>query len=106
MASSKEFVDFVCEQISELGDIRYRKMFGEYMVYYKDKPVLMVCDDTVYIKQLECVKEHMKDAQIGVPYEGSKQHYILDIDDAEFAKMIVKILEPEIPVPKKRGKKI
>ena len=62
MASSKEFVDFVCEQISELGDIRYRKMFGEYMVYYKDKPVLMVCDDTVYIKQLECVKEHMKDA--------------------------------------------
>ncbi len=72
MATSIEFIEYVCEQVSGIGIVRYRKMFGEYMVYINDKPILLVCDNTVFVKELECIKELMKDADRGVPYPGSK----------------------------------
>lgn len=50
MATSSEYVTFVCEQIHGYGDVRCRKMFGEYMVYLNDKPIFTVCDNTVYVK--------------------------------------------------------
>ena len=50
MSTSKEFVEYVCEQIHKIGFLRYKKMFGEYMIYVNDKPILLVCDNTVYIK--------------------------------------------------------
>ncbi len=52
MASSAEFIEFVYDQVAAAGAVRYRKMFGDYMVYCNDKPVLLVCDDTVYVKQI------------------------------------------------------
>ncbi len=52
MSTSKEFVEYVCEQIHEVGFLRYKKMFGEYMIYVNDKPILLVCDNTVYIKKI------------------------------------------------------
>ena len=52
MATSAEYAAFVCEQIAPYGQVRSRKMFGEYMVYLEDKPVLLVCDNTVYVKKL------------------------------------------------------
>ena len=52
MATSVDYVEFVCEQIREFGEIRYRKMFGEYMVYLQDRPILLVCDNTVFVKEL------------------------------------------------------
>ena len=52
MATSKEYMDFVCEQIEGIGDISTKKMFGEYMVYLGGKPVLTVCDNTVFVKML------------------------------------------------------
>ena len=59
MATSIEFIEYVCEQVSGIGIVRYRKMFGEYMVYINDKPILLVCDNTVFVKELECIKELM-----------------------------------------------
>lgn len=50
MATSVDFINYVCEQIVGVGDIRYRKMFGEYMVYVNYKPILLICDNTVYVK--------------------------------------------------------
>lgn len=105
MATSVDFIDFVCDQIRDVGEIRYRKMFGEYMVYVNDKPVLLVCDNTVYIKKLECVETKMSNAECGYPYDGAKEHFILDIDDSILCKEIVKILEEVIPIPKPRKKK-
>jgi TfoX/Sxy family transcriptional regulator of competence genes len=105
MATTVEFIEFVCEQIAGVGDVRYRKMFGEYMVYVNDKPVLLVCDDTVFVKQLDVIAGEMARAEKGFPYEGAKEHYILDIDDGDFSRKIAGMLEAVTAVPKKRAKK-
>lgn len=105
MATGIDFVEYICEQISGIGAVRYKKMFGEYMVYINDKPILLVCDSTVYVKILDCIAEKMKDAEKGFPYNGAKEHYILDIDNAEFSKEVIALLEPVTPIPKPRKKK-
>ena len=106
MATSVDFINYVCEQIVGVGDIRYRKMFGEYMVYVNDKPILLVCDNTVYLKQLDCIIEKMQKSCKGFPYKGAKEHYILDVEDADFSREIIMILEPFIPIPKPKKKKV
>ena len=106
MATSVDFIEYVCDQIRGVGDIRYRKMFGEYMVYVNDRPIFLVCDNTVYIKKVDCLADRMKDADTGVPYEGSKEHYILDIDNREFSSEMADILKEIIPIPKPKKKKI
>ncbi|MGL4606640.1 MAG: DUF1801 domain-containing protein [Eubacteriaceae bacterium] len=105
MGTSVEFIEYVCDQIEGIGSIRYRKMFGEYMVYVNDKPVLLVCDNVVYVKQLESIAEKMKEAPKGFPYNGAKEHYILEIDNREFSQEIILMLEKEIPIPKPRKPK-
>ena len=106
MASSLDFVEFVCEQIRDTGEIRFRKMFGEYMVYVDDKPVLLVCDDTVFVKILPETTKLMQDCEKGFPYEGAKEHYILDVDNADFAREVIEVLKLIIPVSKPKKKKI
>lgn len=105
MASSLDYIEYVCEQIAGVGAIRYKKMFGEYMVYINDKPILLVCDNTVFVKKLDCIQTHMTDASVGYPYNGAKEHYILDIDNINLSKLIIQILEPITPLPKPRTKK-
>lgn len=105
MATSVEFIQYVCEQIRGVGEVRYKKMFGEYMVYVNDKPVLLVCDDTVYVKMLDAIAEDMAEAPKGIPYGGAKEHYILDIDDSELAVKVVEKSEKVTPLPKPRKKK-
>lgn len=102
MATTSEFIEYVCEQIREIGEIRYKKMFGEFMVYVNDKPVIIVCDNIAFVKKLDCIKDKMKDAEVGYPYKGAKEHYILDIDNSEFCKEIVLELEKVIPIPRKK----
>ena len=104
MATSVDFIEYVCEQVSGTGFVRYRKMFGEYMVYVNDKPILLVCDNTVYVKQLACISDKMSGASKGFPYQGAKEHYILDIDNSDFSKEVISILEPVTPLPKKKKK--
>lgn len=105
MASSQEFIEFVCDQIKVNMPIRYRKMFGDYMIYVNDKPIVLVCDNTVYVKILEPIQELMQQAQTDYPYEGAKLHYILDIDDVELTKQVITILEEVTPLPKPKKKK-
>lgn len=105
MATSLDFIEYVCEQISSAGAVRYKKMFGEYIVYVNEKPILLICDNTVFVKILDCIGEKMKDAERGFPYSGAKEHYILDIDNSEFSKEIIALLEPIIPLPKPKKKK-
>ena len=103
MATSREYIEFVCEQISGTGHVRYRKMFGEYMVYVNDKPLLLVCDNTVYVKKLDILTEILRDSELGVPYGGAKEHYILDIDNIPLCENVISVLEPITPVPKKKN---
>lgn len=105
MATSQDYIEFVCEQIQGDYAVRYKKMFGDYMVYVNDKPVLLVCDNTVYVKKLADVAALMEGAQLGVPYGGAKEHYVLDIENPELTKEVVAVLERTTPLPKKKTKK-
>ena len=105
MATSKEYIEFVCEQLDGIENVTYRKMFGEYMVYVNERPVLTLCDNRVLVKKVPELADLMKDAPDGVPYEGAKVHYILDIENRELVRDVIAILEPITPLPKKRVKK-
>lgn len=105
MATTQEYIEFVCEQVRGEWDVRYKKMFGEYMVYINDKPVLLVCDNTVFVKPLDCIAGMMAAADRGHPYEGAKEHYILDVEDTELVGQVIGELEKVTPLPKPRKKK-
>lgn len=104
MATDLSFIEYICEQLRGVGDLRYRKMFGEYIIYVNDKPIITVCNNTAFVKQHASIVSLMKNAKTGYPYDGAKQHYILDIDDVDFAKAVVKQLEIIMPLPKKKRK--
>lgn len=104
MATDLSYIQFVIEQLRG-EDATYKKMFGEYMVYIEDKPVLTVCDNTVFVKEVKELAEIMSEADRGYPYDGAKEHYILDIENAELVESVVGILKEVIPVPKKKNKK-
>lgn len=79
MATDLNYIKYVVEQI-DLPDISFKKMFGEYMVYYKAVPVLLVCDDCVFVKILKETTELLgEDCEQEFPYDGAKLHYVLDI---------------------------
>lgn len=105
MGTTVDFIEYVCEQIKGDWSVRSNKMFGEYMVYINEKPMLLVCDNTVYVKQLDCVASIMQDAERATPYKGAKEHYILDVDNAKLCREVISILEPITPLPKPKKKK-
>lgn len=105
MATSEEYIKFVCEQLADVGAVRYRKMFGEYMVYVNDKPLLLVCDNTVFVKILPELSEVLAGAETVLPYEGGRPHYILDIEDRTLTQTVIGILEPITPLPKPKKKR-
>ena len=78
-------------------------MFGVYMVYIDDKPLLLVCDNTVYVKKLDILAEIIRDSELGVPYDGAKEHYILDIDNIPLCENVISVLKPITSVPKKKS---
>jgi len=102
MATSLDFINYVCEQLNGIGSITYKKMFGEYMVYLNCKPVIIVCDNIPFVKKLDVISEMMKNADVGFPYKGAKEHYVLDIDNADFCKNVITKIEEVTPIPKSK----
>jgi TfoX/Sxy family transcriptional regulator of competence genes len=102
MATTLDFAEYACEQIQGTGSVRHKKMFGEYMVYVNDKPLLLLCDSTVFVKMLPCLSVLCAECETGIPYNGAKEHYILDIDDRELARQVIAALEPVTPYPKSK----
>ena len=102
MATSKEYIEFVFEQLQGINGVTYKKMFGEYMVYVQGKPLLLVCDNTVMIKKLPELAALMQGAPEDFPYEGAKLHYVLDIENRELTRKAVEVLSQCIPLPKKK----
>lgn len=105
MATSAEFIQFVADQVATAAaDIRYKKMFGEYMLYADDRPVLLVCDDTVYVKQIPAAmavfSAHGVMPDAGLPYDGAKPHWVLDIENTGLATDMVRELARVTPLPK------
>ncbi len=102
MSTSNEYILFVLEQLDGISDVTYKKMFGEYIVYVREKPILIVCDNCVMVKKVPELEELMKDAPDGFPYDGAKVHYILDIENRELTVQVVDILVKVTKVPKKK----
>lgn len=103
MACSLEFIEFICEALSPLGEVRFRKMMGDYVMYVNDKCVITACDNAAFVRKLPCIAELMADAETGCPYEGAKESYILDFQDRQKALKIIEILWQHLPYPKRRG---
>lgn len=105
MACRIEFIEALCELINRVGSIRYRKMFGEYMIYANDKPIILVCDNTAFVKILPELSDVLQDAEKGVPYPSAKEHYILDTDRKSLINDVARILEKITTLPKSKTNK-
>ena len=103
MASSKEYLDFILEQLSMLDQISCKAMMGEYIIYYKGKIIGGIYDDRFLVKNVKAAQEKMPDALLELPYEGAKEMLLVDnVDDKEFLRDLLEAMYNELPAPKKR----
>ena len=105
MASSKEYLRFILEQLSGLDDISYRSMMGEYILYYRGKIVGGIYDDRLLVKKTRSALECMPAAVCDFPYEGAKEMLLVEeVDNKEFLTKLVEAMYDELPLPKPRRK--
>ena len=105
MASSREYLDFVLEQLSELDDITYKAMMGEYIIYYRGKIVGGVYDDRFLVKPTKSARTMMPDADMELPYEGAKEMLLVDnVDNRAFLTQLLTAIYDELPAPKPKKK--
>ena len=105
MASSKDYLGFILEQLSELEDITYKAMMGEYIIYYRGKIVGGIYDDRFLVKPTKSAKNLMPDADMELPYDGAKEMYLVDnVDNKGFLKELLEAMYDELPAPKKKKK--
>ena len=103
MASTKEYLDFILEQLSGLDEITYKAMMGEYIIYFRGKIVGGIYDDRFLVKNVKTAREMMPDADLELHYEGAKEMLLVDdIDNREFLKELFEAMYNELPVPKKK----
>lgn len=104
MATSKEFHDYIMENLQMAGVVSSRKMMGEYIVYYQDKLVGMICDNCFFLKPTEKVLQLLPDAQRAYPYEGCKTLMVMleEVEDRELMSLILNEMYLELPEQKKR----
>ena len=106
MSSTKEYLEFIMEQLSKLNDVRYRAMMGEYIIYYRNKIIGGIYDDRFLVKQTKSAKKLMPNAPLELPYEGTKEMLLVeDIENKEFLKELFDSMVDELPTPKKRNDK-
>lgn len=104
MASSKEYLEFILEQLSELDEITYRAMMGEYILRYRGKIIGGIYDDRFLVKPTKSAADLMPHAERELPYEGAKEMLLVDdVDDREFLKKLLTAMYDELPASK--GKK-
>ena len=107
MATSKEFHDYIVEQLQRVGEVSTRKMMGEYCVYYRGKMVGDICDNCLFLKPTESLLQLMPQADRVYPYEGSKTLMVVveDVENTELMAEALNGMYQELPEPKKRSKK-
>ena len=103
MASSKDYLEYVLDQLSSLDDISYRAMMGEYIIYYQGKIVGGIYDDRFLVKPTKSALALMPNASRELPYDGAKEMLLVeDIDDRDFLKELLNAMVDELPAPKKK----
>ena len=105
-ASSKEYLEFILGQLSELEDITYRVMMGEFIIYYRGKIVGGIYDDRLLVKPIKSATAYMPTASYELPYEGAKEMLLVDeVDNKEFLTGLFNTMFNELPTPKPKKKK-
>lgn len=103
MASSKAYLDFILEQLSELEEITYRAMMGEYIIYYRGKIVGGIYDDRLLVKPVKSAVSLMSNAIYELPYDGAKEMLLIeDVDNKELLAKLFNAMYDELPTPKNK----
>ena len=106
MASSKAYLQFILEQLSDLEGITYRAMMGEYIIYYREKIVGGIYDDRLLVKPVKSAVTYMPENIYELPYEGAKKMLLVqEVDSKEFLTGLFNAMYDELPVPKHKKKK-
>lgn len=106
MSTSKEYLNFVLEQLSELEEISHRAMMGEYIIYYRGKIAGGIYDNRLLLKPTESAKSVMKSVTFEIPYKGAKEMLLVDnLDDKGFLKELFEAMYDELPEKKVKKKK-
>ncbi len=103
MPSSKDYLDFVLEQLSGLEDISYKAMMGEFIIYYRGKIVGGVYDDRFLVKNVKSARDKMPEASLEFPYEGAKEMLLVEeVEDKDFLRDLLEAMYDELPAPKEK----
>ena len=103
MASNKEILNFVLDQLSELEDVTFRAMMGEYILYYRGKIIGGIYDDRLLIKPTKSAISLMPFVRYELPYEGAKEMLLVeDIDNKDFLISLINTIYPELPSPRRK----
>ncbi|MBF1255519.1 TfoX/Sxy family protein [Haemophilus parainfluenzae] len=106
MASSKEYLDFILEQVSELDNVSYKAMMGEFIIYYKGKIIGGIYDDRLLVKPVQSAINYMPNAVYELPYDGAKEMLLVDeVDNKEFLIGLFDAVYDDLPAPKPKKKK-
>ena len=103
MASSKDYLDYILDQLSGLDDISYRTMMGEYIIYYRGKVVGGIYDDRFLVKPTKSAAAMMPNADVELPYDGAKEMLLVDnVDNKDFLRELLETMYEELPAPKRK----
>ena len=103
MASSREYRDFIMEQLSELEDVSCKAMMGEYILYHRGKVVGGIYDDRFLVKITKSAETMMPNADRELPYEGAKEMLLVDrVENRDFLRDLLEAMYDELPLPKKK----
>ena len=103
MASSKEYLTFILEQLSDLEGISYRAMMGEYIIYYREKIVGGIYDDRLLVKPVKSAVSLMPNAIYELPYDGAKEMLLVNnVDNKDFLTRLFVAMDDELPAQKKK----
>jgi len=106
MASSKEYLDFILEQVSELDNVSYKAMMGEFIIYYNGKIIGGIYDDRLLVKPVQSAINYMPNAVYELPYDGAKEMLLVDdVDNKEFLIGLFDTMYDDLPAPKPKKKK-
>ncbi len=101
MASGREYLDYIMEQLSEAGEVSFRPMMGEYVIYYRGRVIGGVYDDRFLVKDVRAARERMPDALSEIPYEGAKAMLLVDnVENKAFLSALLEAMYAELPAPK------
>ena len=105
MASSKEYLTFILDQLSELEEMSYRPMMGEYILYYRGKIIGGIYDNRLLLKPVKVVMDQLRQNRLERPYEGAKEMILIeDIEDKSFLARLIRDMYEVLPAPKVKKK--